>query len=135
MPSPKRSLPAYAVAPTRWPLTLEEIELEVDVDRSQLISAEEPAGAEVPAVVVRMPPYIAGALAQVLDRWALVCQVSGSPVTVEWVSAAQALLLAGRAAAGEYHYPELDDLRHPLPEGGPRRRRVGGLGALGGGRA
>ena len=112
--------------PPGWPLTLAVIELEVDVDRAQLIATEEPAGAAVPAVVLRMPPYIAGALAQVLDRWALMCQVTGSVEMTEWVGAAHALLMAGREAAGGERYPELEDLHHPLPAGGPRRRAAGG---------
>jgi hypothetical protein len=62
----------------------------------------------------------------VLDRWALLCRVTGSADTTEWVGAAHALLLAGRDAAGGARYPELEDLHHPLPASGPRRRPAGG---------
>jgi len=98
------------------PLALTVIEMEVDVDRARPMAAEVPGADDVPAVVVRMPPYVAGALAQVLDTWALVCQTAGSDDTIEWVSAAHALLLAGREAAEGVHYPELSDLRHPVPD-------------------
>ncbi|OHV45749.1 hypothetical protein BCD48_21475 [Pseudofrankia sp. BMG5.36] len=98
------------------PLLLSVIEMEVDVDRARLIAAEEPGGAALPAVVVRMPAYVAGALAKVLDTWAIVCQAAGSDDTAEWVTAAHALLLAGREAADGIPYPELSDLRHSVPD-------------------
>ncbi len=119
MKPPTRSMPmAPPVMPEypALPLTLTVIEMEVDVDRARLIDADEPGGDALPAVVVRMPAYVAGALAKVLDTWAIVCQAAGSDDTTEWVSAAHALLLAGREAADGIPYPELSDLRHAIPD-------------------
>jgi hypothetical protein len=117
-PSP-RSMPVAEPVLTdcpALPLNLTVIEMEVDVDRARLIAAEEPDGAALPAVVVRMPAYVAGALAKVLDTWAIVCQAAGSDDTTEWVTAAHALLLAGREAADGIPYPELADLLHAIPD-------------------
>ncbi|ONH25656.1 hypothetical protein BL253_26995 [Pseudofrankia asymbiotica] len=112
MPVAPPVMPEYPALP----LLLSVIEMEVDVDRARLIAADEPGGDALPAVVVRMPAYVAGALAKVLDTWAIVCQAAGSDDTTEWVTAAHALLLAGREAADGIPYPELSDLRHSIPD-------------------
>jgi hypothetical protein len=107
------------------------LEFEVVVDRRQLIQAEYPAGTLLPAVVVRMPPYVAAMLAHIVDQWAAIGGMLGAP-GAEWVPAAQALLTAARVAApAGAASGELGDLvHHPLA--GERR---GGMVTGGGGDA
>ncbi|WP_045875920.1 hypothetical protein [Pseudofrankia sp. DC12] len=98
-----------------------DLELEIRVDRAQRMVVEDPPGATLPAVVLRMPPYRAAELAHLLDRWAAVCVTAGGCVP-EWVLAAHALLDVARAAVPGASYPELADLLHSpahdvLPDG------------------
>ncbi len=101
------------------------VEFELSVDHDQLIEAEDPAGCLLPAVIVRMPPYVAAMLAHIVDQWASIASMLGGP-GAEWVPAAQALLVAARDAAPATA-SELGDLvHHPLPSWGRAGLLAGG---------
>jgi len=101
------------------------VEFELAVDRDHLIAAEDPAGCLLPAVIVRMPPYVAAMLAHIVDQWAAIASMLGGPGS-EWVPAAQALLVAARDAAPAAT-GELGDLvHHPLPSWGRAGLLAGG---------
>jgi hypothetical protein len=98
-------------------LLVPDAELEVRVGAPILV---EDAGGYLPAVEVRMPPYMAARLAHLLDQWASVCDLTGSDEGIEWVAAAHALLKAARTASPERDDPEFADLT-----GIPYQHRVG----------
>ncbi|EFC79423.1 hypothetical protein [Parafrankia sp. EUN1f] len=85
------------------------IEMEVYVDWEDQIEVEDPPNSRRPAVMVRMPAYVAGGLSHELHSLETIRGAIGGDCS-EWAQVARALLAAARMAAGSDRHPELADL-------------------------
>ncbi|ABW09859.1 hypothetical protein Franean1_0393 [Parafrankia sp. EAN1pec] len=85
------------------------VEMEIYVDWEHPIEVEDPPNSQRPAVMVRMPAYVAGGLSHELHSLETIRGAVGGDSS-EWAQVARALLAAARMAAGSDRHPELADL-------------------------